>query len=127
MIAVKKTALALLACLSFAALLSATASADVSHVYSHSIGSALSSPPAPYPVSAPTDAAVDRATGDVYVTDPPNHRVEKFDSAGNFILMFGKEVDLTSGGNICTAASGHICKAGASTPTPVGFENPAYL
>jgi hypothetical protein len=127
MIVVKRTALALLACLGLAGLLAVSAAADVSHVYSHSIGSAGSSPPAPYPVSAPTDVAVDSATGDVYVTDPPNHRVEKFDSAGNFILMFGKEVDQTSGGNVCTAASGHTCKAGASTATPVGFENPAYL
>lgn len=127
MIVVKKTALALLACLPLAALLSTPAAADVSHVYSHSIGSAASSPPAPYPVSTPSDVAVDSATGDVYVADTGNHRVQKFDSAGNFILMFGKEVDQTSGGNICTAASGDTCKAGASTPTPTGFEEPAFL
>jgi hypothetical protein len=127
MIGLRKTALALLSCLGLAALLSGTATADVSHVYSHSIASATSSPPAPYPVSAPTDVAVDAATRDVYVTDPPNHRVQKFDSAGNFILMFGKEVDQTTGGNVCTAASGDTCKAGASTATPSGFEFPAYL
>lgn len=127
MIVVKKATLALLACLSLAALLATSAAADVSHVYSHSIGSATSSPPAPYPVSAPTDVAVDRETGDVYVTDPPNYRVQKFDSAGNFILMFGKGVDENTGGNVCTAASHDTCRPGTATGAPGGFLAPSYL
>ncbi len=79
-----------------------------SHTYSHSIGGAGSTPPNPYPVSQPTDVAVDQANGDVYIADTANHRIEKFDSAGNFLLMFGKDVNATTGGNVCTAASGDV-------------------
>jgi DNA-binding beta-propeller fold protein YncE len=61
--------------------------------------------------------------GDVYVYEGEgctegdgcalqNFRVQKFDSAGHFLLMFGGEVDKTSGENVCTAASGHICGIG---------------
>ncbi len=50
-------------------------------------------------LSNPTGVAVDSSSGpsdgDVYVTDPANHRVEKFGPAGEFILMFGKEVNET--------------------------------
>ena len=105
----------------------APASALVSHSYSHSIGSALSTPAAPYPVSGPTDVAVDQTDGAIYVTDPPNHRVQKFSSTGEFILMFGKEVNETTGGNICTAASLDTCKAGVAAPSQGGFQSPGYL
>ena len=71
----------------------APASASVSHVFTTSFGAESSTPANPYPLSEPTDIAVDQTSHDVYVTDPGNHRVEKFDSAGNFILMFGKGVD----------------------------------
>jgi hypothetical protein len=67
-------------------------------------------------LSNPTDVAVDNSAGpsahDVYVTDPGHFRVEKFDPSGNFILMFGKAVDKTTGGDICTAASGDTCQPG---------------
>ena len=56
------------------------AQANVSHAFTGTFGSAGSTPVDPYPISEPTDVAVDQATGDVYVTDPGNHRVEKFDS-----------------------------------------------
>jgi hypothetical protein len=36
--------------------------------------------------------AVDEQTHDVYVADRMNHRVEKFDAAGNFLLSFGEPV-----------------------------------
>jgi hypothetical protein len=103
------------------------ASASVSHDYSHSIGGPASTPPNPYPVGQPSDVAVDDANGDVYVTDPANYRVEKFDSDGNFLLMFGKGVNQTTGGNLCTAASGDVCKAGTAAVTPGGFQMPYYL
>ena len=48
-------------------------------------------------LSSPTGIAVDNSdgasVGDVYVSDTAKHRVEKFDSAGNFLLMFGKGVN----------------------------------
>ena len=59
----------------------------------------------------PEGLAVDSA-GNVYVVDLNNHRVQKFDSEGNFVLMFGGEVDKDSGENLCTAASGDECGIG---------------
>ena len=82
--------------------------------------------------------ALDSA-GDVYVVDRGNHRVQKFDPAAGpgedeaaFLLTFGGEVDKTevhkreeqeahaepvtvteADENLCTAASGHECGAGA--------------
>jgi DNA-binding beta-propeller fold protein YncE len=103
------------------------ASAAVTHVYTASYAAATSTPANPYPVSGPTEVAVDQASHDLYVTDPGNHRVEKFDSAGNFILMFGKGVDQTKGGDVCTAASGDTCQAGTSSSAPGGFQTPTYL
>ena len=41
--------------------------------------------------------------------------------------MFGKGVDQTSGGNVCTAASGDTCQAGASGSGPAAFTTPAVL
>src|SRR5882724_3827098 len=70
----------------------------------------------------PSDVDVDQATGDVYVSDPENHRVEKFSASGQFILMFGKGVDATTGGDVCTAASGDTCQAGAKGSLPGAFD-----
>ena len=60
--------------------------------------------------------AVDSA-GDVYVGDLFNHRVEKFDSAGKFLLMFGGGVDAGPHhpGDVCSSAyiaEGDSCGAG---------------
>jgi WD40 repeat protein len=46
---------------------------------------------------------------DVYVPDPGNNRVEKFDSSGDFLGMFGKEVN-EDGANLCVA--GEKCQPG---------------
>lgn len=74
-------------------------------------------------LSDPTDVAVDNSSGpsadDIYVTDPAKHRIEKFDPSGKFILMFGKDVNETTGGNVCTAASGNTCKVGTEGFSPV--------
>ncbi len=50
--------------------------------------------------------------GDVYVGDRGNSRVEEFTPAGEFVLMFGGEVDKTTKGNVCTKASNNVCGAG---------------
>jgi phosphodiesterase/alkaline phosphatase D-like protein len=115
-----------------ALLLTATpAMAAKIHAFTTTFGAAGSTPANPYPLSNPTDAAVDNSTGgskgDVYVTDPINHRVEKFDPSGNFVLMFGKDVDQTTGGNVCTALSGHTCQAGRSGSGPGEFEVPNFV
>jgi DNA-binding beta-propeller fold protein YncE len=78
-------------------------------------------------LSFPQGIALD-GTGDVYVVDWSNHRIQKFDpSAGpnedeaRFLLTFGGEVNKTKSEepgsseaerNLCTAASGDICQAG---------------
>ncbi len=59
----------------------------------------------------PWGVAVD-ASGDVYVKEIDNHRVQKFDPAGRFVLMFGGEVDKTTHANVCTAESGDECGIG---------------
>ncbi len=50
--------------------------------------------------------------GDLYIDDTKNSRVQELTAAGVFVLMFGKEVNATTKGDICTAASGNTCKAG---------------
>jgi hypothetical protein len=117
----------LVACVGLGACLAGQASAEVSHIYSHSFGSALSSPANPYPLAAPSDVAVDQLNGDIYVTDAGNYRVEKFDSAGNFILMFGKGVNLTTGGDVCPVAPTDVCQPGTSSSAPGGFKGPVAL
>ncbi len=47
--------------------------------------------------------AVDPA-GNVYLREIGNRRVQKFDSAGRFLLMFGGEVNKTTGAERCTKA-----------------------
>ncbi len=65
--------------------------------------------------------AIDSA-GNVYANDRNNHRVQKFDPQGNFLLMFGGGVDQGGGtpsnpGDVCTAeyiANGDTCGAGSA-------------
>lgn len=60
--------------------------------------------------------AIDQETGDVYVGEAvgplSNNRISKWTEDGEFILTFGKEVNATTEGDICTAASGNVCRAG---------------
>lgn len=118
------------------AFLPASATANVSHALTGGFGSAISAPVSPYPLSGPRDVEVDQSTGDIYVTDSGNHRIEKFDSAGNFLLMFGKEVNKTalesartSDLNLCPAPGnpGDVCQAGVSGSSAGAFVTPAYL
>jgi hypothetical protein len=65
--------------------------------------------------------AVDPISGDVLVTDPENARVQEFDSSGNFVRMFGADVDTggSEGFEICAVAAN--CKAGAGSEEVGGF------
>src|SRR5690349_10029598 len=56
--------------------------------------------------------AVDEATHDFYVADQANRRIEKFDSEGHLLFMFGDGVNETTGGDICTVASANTCRPG---------------
>jgi hypothetical protein len=46
-------------------------------------------------MSSPQGIAVNQASGDVYVTDQGNRRVDQYDQNGNFIRAFGKDVVAT--------------------------------
>jgi NHL repeat-containing protein len=70
-------------------------------------------------MSAPEGVGVDTA-GNVYVGEFTNQRVQKFDSSGNFLRAWGKDVASAGPGNtgtgfeICVAANGDTCKAGVA-------------
>lgn len=62
--------------------------------------------------------AVD-SEGYVYVGDRNNHRIQKFDPTAGigedeaaFVLTFGGSVNQTTGGDVCTQASGNTCGTG---------------
>lgn len=60
----------------------------------------------------PQGVAVD-AGGNVYVFDKGHYRVEKFDSEGKFLLMFGHDVN-KNGTNVCTVAEEKECQPGTA-------------
>jgi DNA-binding beta-propeller fold protein YncE len=76
----------------------------------------------------PDAVAVDQANGDVYVTDGIKDRVTRFSPSGEFLLMFGKNVNKTPGTltpNLCTAANlaepGAVCGNGQVGSGPGEF------
>jgi DNA-binding beta-propeller fold protein YncE len=87
----------------------------------------------------PYGIAVDNIPGsparhDIYVSNvqnstglPEDFRIEKFDPEGNFILSIGGGVDKTAPGNVCTAASGHTCGAGANGFGEGQFSSNVYV
>jgi hypothetical protein len=100
------------------ALTAGPAFAHQARLFAGSFGSATSTVVNPYPIATPSAVAVDSSSGpsahDVYVADPENHRVEKFDSSGHFLLMFGAGVlaagvegkgDLTAGSKVVSSVS----------------------
>ena len=85
-------------------------------LFTGSFGGAFSTTVDPYPLGSAGSISVDTSSGpssgDIYVADSKYHRVEKFDSAGHFMLMFGGGVvaagvegtgDLTAGSNEVTS------------------------
>lgn len=63
--------------------------------------------------NAPRDVAVNEATGDVYIVDDANHRIQRVDADGGFGLMWGADVEQPAGGSdfeVCTDAAD--CKVG---------------
>jgi hypothetical protein len=78
------------------------------------------------------DAAGDIYVGDLADQDSGNHRVQKFDSDGNFLLMFGGGVDKgpLHPGNVCTAAfieEGDVCGKGTLGSGSGEFQNTLNL
>src|SRR5689334_14794526 len=94
---------ALVAAMAFGA---AAASAERGHIFEKAFGSAGSGDGQ---LSEPRGVAVNEASGDVYVSDYGNHRVEQFTSAGAFMAVWGWGVsDGAAEFEVC--ASG--CRAG---------------
>jgi hypothetical protein len=54
--------------------------------------------------------------GNIYVADEQNYRVQELTSTGRFVMMFGREVNETTKGDVCTAEevakAGVVCKVG---------------
>ncbi len=122
---------------------SAPAQAKQARLFAGTFGGASSTTVNPYPLgrgasAVAVDSVAGPSQGDVYVTDTANHRVEKFDSSGHFLLMFGKEVNQTAveagatranEEDICPAA-GHpadICQPGTAASTPGALESPTLI
>ena len=78
-----------------------------------------------FPQQSATDAA-----GSVYVADFANHRVQKFDSSGNFQRAWGKDVingNANTGFEVCVAGV-DTCKTGDGSGTLGGeFQGPAGI
>jgi DNA-binding beta-propeller fold protein YncE len=73
----------------------------------------------------PLGIAVDSA-GAVYVFERLNQRVTKYSPDGDFLLMFGGEVNKTTGANVCTSAdvkAGDECGAGVEGTASGFFHN----
>ncbi len=107
--------------------IAAPASARQAQLLTGIFGSATSVPADPYPLTAALSIAVDLETHDVYVADISDKLIEKFDSAGHLILMFGKEVDRTTGADVCTVVSGDTCQNGVAGSSPGAFEYPRWI
>jgi hypothetical protein len=91
----------------------------------------------PYPIPSPGGVAVDEKTHDVYVTDRSNARVEKFNAKGEFVLMFGEDVNKTKEGGLPSEADVCDpekelplvveCQAGTAGATPGAFANSGIM
>lgn len=66
--------------------------------------------------------AVDQDTGDVYLADAANNRVNVYEGDGTFLRSFGWDVvesgpdDNGTGYEVCVAANDDVCKPGSSGP-----------
>ncbi|HTT94615.1 MAG TPA: hypothetical protein VMF55_08075, partial [Solirubrobacterales bacterium] len=103
------------------------------HAFSHSFGSpgsgdgelALVFPQLRedgYPLTPGSGVAVDEGTGDVYVADTGNHRVDEFESDGTFVRAFGADVG-GPGIDVCSAD----CAPGTSGHLPGELEAPTFI
>ena len=72
----------------------------------------------------PQDVAVDDSSGDVYVADTGNHRIVKFNSAGNFLAAWGWGV---SDGNLASETCTLSCQAGISGAGAGQFATPTFI
>jgi hypothetical protein len=76
-------------------------------------------------LETPRGVAVNQSTGNVYVADSANNRVDVFDPNGKLLRAFGQDVVVNgSPGNngegfeICVPATGDVCKNGITSQPP---------
>jgi hypothetical protein len=68
--------------------------------------------------------------GDVYVTDPGNRRVQRFDSSGAFVEAFGADVEAPAGGNafeVCTVAADCVGGGQGNGDGQFAFQSPGRI
>lgn len=75
-------------------------------------------------LSNPKDIAIYNSSGDFYVADTGNHRVDKFDSSGHFLAAWGWGV---SNGSAEAQECSSGCRAGLAGSGAGEFESPAYI
>jgi hypothetical protein len=73
------------------------------------------------------------ASGNVWVPDPANRRIQEFDSTGNFIAAYGFNVNNGGALERCTSTTAGVCRAGTNGsgagqfgtagPTQIAFDN----
>src|SRR5262249_24129565 len=74
--------------------------------------------------TTPIGVAIDQPSGNVFVADAGNARVDKFDAMGNFIAAFGWGVkDGKAQSEVCT----RTCQAGSAGPGPGQFSSPTSI
>jgi hypothetical protein len=79
------------------------------------------------PKSVAVDNSAGASSGDIYVSDVFQHRVEKFSPSGELLLIFGGGVNETTGEDVCAKAqieSGDTCGAGTPGSGPGELSNP---
>jgi DNA-binding beta-propeller fold protein YncE len=98
-------------------------------VPAHVLSGALGEPGAgvgQFALGTSSGVAVNETTGDIYVADTANHRVDVFNPAKpkveQFIEAFGANVG-GPGVDVCITS----CVKGASTSSPGGFEQPVFI
>jgi len=78
-------------------------------------------------LSGPDGIAANQGSNEVYVIDPGRYRIDRYDSSGNLISYFGKGVDQSTGGDICTAASHDTCQPGTAGSQAGEFSKPTFV
>ncbi len=124
----RRLSVALLLALALGLTLSVTPSMAVldGHIYSYSWGEEGSGAGQFSFNYSGWDIAQDQSTGDIYMADSGNHRVQKFDENGNFLLMWGYGVK--NGADefqVCSAPE--TCQAGLAGVAPGQFGNPSAI
>lgn len=100
----------------------ASASAAKTRVLINTFGAEGTTVANPNPLSNPQGIAVAQSDEDLYATDPGNHRIEKFDPLGNFLVAFGANV---GGPGVDTCES--VCEPGTKGSGPGEFTEPAFV